>query len=259
TTPATVMPATVMPATVIPATVSPVTVIIGAGSGIGRALCLAAAADGPVYALAREPARLGFPESVRLLAVDASDPAALFAAAAQVQAEVARVHRLIVCTGVLDDDGVSPPLHPEKALRQLDRAPFLHAMAVNAFAPLAALNAFASCLRHTEGARVAVLSAMVGSIGDNQLGGWYSYRMSKAALNMGVHNVALEWGRQRHAPIVVALHPGTTLTPLSERHVGPERARPAADSAAAILALLNSLTPACNGQFLNWDGRPLPW
>ena len=238
---------------------APVTVIIGAGSGIGAALAGLACADGPVVALARDADGLILPESVRRLSTDACDPDALLGAAQVVQATWPRVHRLIVCTGVLDDEHVSPPLRPEKALRQLARAPFLHAMTVNAFAPLMALNAFAPCLRHAEGARVAVLSAMVGSIGDNQLGGWYSYRMSKAALNMGVHNVALEWGRQRHAPIVVALHPGTTLTPLSARHVGPDRARTAEQSAAAILGVLNGLTTDDSGRFLNWDGRVLPW
>lgn len=238
---------------------APVTVIIGAGSGIGAALAARACADGPVVALARNANALTLPEGVCRLAADACDSEALAAAAHAVQARWPRVHRLIICTGVLDNEEVSPPLRPEKALRQLAQAPFLHAMTVNALAPLLALNAFAPCLRHVEGARVAVLSAMVGSIGDNQLGGWYSYRMSKAALNMGVHNVALEWGRQRHAPIVVALHPGTTLTPLSQRHVGPERARPAEQSAAAILSVMSALTPEDSGRFLNWDGRVLPW
>ena len=85
-------------------------------------------------------------------------------------------------------------------------------MRVNAFAPLAALQAFAALLRHDEGAVAATLSAMVGSISDNQLGGWYSYRMSKAALNMGLRNAAIEFGRRSNGPVGVAIHPGTTFT-----------------------------------------------
>jgi NAD(P)-dependent dehydrogenase (short-subunit alcohol dehydrogenase family) len=100
---------------------------------------------------------------------------------------------------------------------------------------------------------------MVGSIGDNRLGGWYSYRMSKAALNMGIRNAAIELGRHRHGPIVVAIHPGTTLSPLSAPFAARDRARPADASAAAIVRVLDGLERTDNGRFFNWDGRELPW
>jgi NAD(P)-dependent dehydrogenase (short-subunit alcohol dehydrogenase family) len=169
------------------------------------------------------------------------------------------VHRLIVCTGILHGGATDPGLRPEKSLRQLRLANLQRCMAVNAWAPLMALEAFSPLLRHTDGAVAAALSAMVGSIGDNRLGGWYSYRMSKAALNMGLRSAAIELGRQRHAPIVVAVHPGTTLSALSAPFAGPERARPAHDSAAAILRVLDGLGPDDTGRFFNWDGRELPW
>jgi NAD(P)-dependent dehydrogenase (short-subunit alcohol dehydrogenase family) len=170
------------------------------------------------------------------------------------------VHLLVTCTGVLHGGDARPGLRPEKALAQLDAEGFLHVMRVNALAPLQVLAAFAPLLRHDQRAVAATLSAMVGSIGDNRLGGWYSYRMSKAALNMGLKNAAIELGRgARDGPIVVAIHPGTTTTALSEPFLRHRTARSPAESAEHILAVLDGLTPANSGKFYNWDGRELPW
>lgn len=238
-------------------------VIVGAGGAIGTALveaCLAASDCGMVHALSRRPP--DEPASARAahwVVADPTDAASLAAAARTVTAETPRIHRLIVCSGLLHGGAEAPDLRPEKALAQLQLIHLQRCIEVNAWAPLATLHAFTAALRHPEGAVAATLSAMVGSIGDNRLGGWYSYRMSKAALNMGIRTAAIELGRHRHGPVVVAIHPGTTLSPLSEPFAGADRARPPAASAAAILGVLDRLERADSGRFFNWDGRELPW
>jgi len=250
------------------------TVIVGAGGGLGRALtaaCCARADAGQVFALSRRtatPADQGGTSDSLLngvgvtptwITADPTSAESLHAAVAQIRAISPRVHRLIICTGVLHGGDQQPDFKPEKSLAQLQLDALLHSITLNAWAPLAALQAFAPLLRHEERSVATALSAMVGSIGDNRLGGWHSYRMSKAALNMGLKNAAIELGRHRHGPIVVAIHPGTTRTPLSEPFAGPDRARPATASAAAILAVLDGLTPEQSGRFFNWDGSEIPW
>lgn len=240
-------------------------VIVGASGAIGRALVAACLADrrcGTVFALSRNPAtpdHHGEAPGPRWIAADPTDPDSLAAAVEAVRAITPRVHRLIICTGVLHGGGADPDLRPEKSLRQLRLGNLQQSIAVNAWAPLVTIEAFAPLVRHAEGAVAAALSAMVGSIGDNRLGGWYSYRMSKAALNMGIRSAAIELGHQRHAPVVVAIHPGTTRSELSAPFAGPDRARPACESATAILRILDGLGPEHTGRFFNWDGRELPW
>jgi NAD(P)-dependent dehydrogenase (short-subunit alcohol dehydrogenase family) len=261
-------------------------VIVGASSALGRALAgaLVCAQDaGTVFALSRNgqaPADTSPLEAARAtrdgtalpsgdrttsagvlqhIAANPTDPESLAAAARTVAERADRVHRLIICTGILHGGDAEPDFRPEKSLGQLRLEHLQRSVAVNAWAPLAAIHAFAGLLRHAEGAVAAALSAMVGSIGDNRLGGWYSYRMSKAALNMGIRNAAIELGRHRHGPIVVAIHPGTTLSPLSAPFAARDRARPADASAAAIVRVLDGLERTDNGRFFNWDGRELPW
>ncbi|MEQ8486381.1 MAG: SDR family NAD(P)-dependent oxidoreductase [Pseudomonadales bacterium] len=240
-------------------------VVIGASGAIGlaltRALC-ARAEGGRVFALSRRPRPADEPRA-QWIRADATDTDGLAKAAAEVAEHAPSIHRLICCTGMLHDDDAVPPIAPEKALEQLDADAFRRVMTVNALAPLLALTAFRPLLEHDQGSVAGLLSAMVGSIADNRLGGWYSYRMSKAALNMGVKTAAIELERRarrgRRAPIVAAVHPGTTHTPLSERFLRSRDARPAAASAQRILEVLDGLTAADSGGFFNWDGQPLPW
>ncbi len=235
--------------------------IIGASGGLGRALTRSLCDDrhfSSVIALSRSCPEQQAPQACWYRA-DTTDPAQLRAAADQIGARFGRLHLLINCVGTLHGGSAQPNFRPEKALTQLRLDNLQQCMQVNAFAPLAALQAFATLLRHDEGAVAVALSAMVGSIGDNQLGGWYSYRMSKAALNMGLRNAAIELGRQRHGPIVVAIHPGTTRTGLSEPFLKHHKHRSAEHSAQQILNVIASLTPEHSGRFFNWDGRELPW
>jgi NAD(P)-dependent dehydrogenase (short-subunit alcohol dehydrogenase family) len=190
---------------------------------------------------------------------DATDPDQLAAAAERIGAAHERVHLLITCVGALHGGQSDPDFQPEKSLSALRLHNLQRSVAINAFAPLAALHAFLPLLRHDEGAVAATLSAMVGSIGDNALGGWYSYRMSKAALNMGLRNAAIECSRLRDGPQVVAIHPGTTLTALSEPFVRRHRHRSPEESARRILQVIEGLSADDTGKFLNWDGQEIPW
>ncbi len=240
-------------------------VVVGAAGGLGRALSrrLAQREDvGTVYALSRCALEPDHPK-LKCLQADATDPASLARAAETVAATASRVQRLIICTGMLHGGDAAPSLGPEKSLGQLDGDAFRQVMTVNALAPLQALHAFTPLLKHDQRTVVAALSAMVGSIGDNRIGGWYSYRMSKAALNMGLRNAAIELGRLRPRgrpkPIVVAVHPGTTETELSRPFLRRHDARPASESARHILDVLDNLSETDSGRFFNWDGRELPW
>jgi NAD(P)-dependent dehydrogenase (short-subunit alcohol dehydrogenase family) len=238
-----------------------VAVVVGASGGLGSALVealLDRPGVGPVFALSRREG----PEDARLrwLTVDPTDPERLAQAVTTIREASPRVHLLLICTGMLHADGMGP----EKSLRHLERRQFERTMLINALLPLQVLAAFAPLLTHPERAVAAALSAKVGSIGDNRLGGWYGYRMSKAALNMGLKTASIELARGRPGagstgPIVVAVHPGTTITPLSAPFLARHQARPAADSAARILNVLDRLGPGDSGKFYNWDGSELPW
>ena len=149
---------------------------------------------------------------------------------------------------------------PEKAVRDVTAAGALSTYEINAVTPLRVVHACLPLLSHRERSAVVVLSAKVGSITDNRLGGWYSYRMSKAALNMGLKSLALEIAHKRRAPIVMAVHPGTTRTSLSSRYLRATTPHSDAGTTADRLIDLAVSAKRCqHGRFLNWDGTALPW
>lgn len=151
---------------------------------------------------------------------------------------------------------------PEKTVRHLDPDFFLENMRVNALPSLLLARHLHKRFRHGRPAVFATISAKVGSIGDNRLGGWYSYRASKAALNMCLKTLAIEWGRTLPNVAVAALHPGTTDTALSkpfQRNVSPGQLFAPVQTAGYLLEVLAGLTPANSGQFLAFDGERLPW
>ncbi len=131
--------------------------------------------------------------------------------------------------------------------------------ALNATGVALALKHFAPLLRRDGRAVFASLSARLGSIGDNRLGGWISYRAAKAAQNQIIRTAAIEIARQRPWAIVVALHPGTVDTALTAPYRGRNPAITAARSAAALLAVMDRLTPADTGGFFDWRGEPVAW
>ncbi|QNE31021.1 SDR family NAD(P)-dependent oxidoreductase [Sphingomonas sp. NBWT7] len=214
------------------------TVIIGASGGIGGALADAIEEEG---------------ESVRRLSrptLDLTDEASIAAAAAG----AGKIDRVIVATGVLHEREQGP----EKALRDLDPAWLARQYAVNAIGPALVAKHFLPIMPRTGRSIFAVLSARVGSISDNRLGGWYGYRASKAALNQLVRTLAIEDKRRNDRGIVVALHPGTVDTRLSKpfQQGGRDLFKP--DRAAVqLLDVLDGLRPQDSGKLFAWDGAEI--
>ena len=133
-------------------------------------------------------------------------------------------------------------------------------LAVNAIGPALAIKHLHGLLPLHERALFGVLSARVGSIGDNHKGGWYSYRASKAALNMLLRTAAIELARKRPQAVLAALHPGTVASPLSAPFVAGQAATPPADAARNLLNVLDGLPAVgASGSFHAWDGSPIPW
>lgn len=151
---------------------------------------------------------------------------------------------------------------PEKSIRGLDSDFFLHNIRINTLPTLLLAKHFNRRLSSDGVAVFATISARVGSIEDNRLGGWTSYRCSKAALNMALKNISVEWSRTAKNIAVVALHPGTTDTDLSkpfQASVKPEKLFSAARTAGLLIDVIESLTPEQSGRFLAYDGSTIPW
>lgn len=237
-------------------------VVTGASGGLGGEICanLVARTAGTVVACCRDPSRISDPRlvgnsRVRVVDLDVGDDASVAALAEKVGD---RVDVCVNVAGVLH----SGSQRPERALADVDPAWMRTSYQVNAMGALLVTQALAPALRANDRPKsiVASLSARVGSISDNRLGGWYSYRMSKAALNMATKTMALELKRQ--GTIVVALHPGTVDTPLSEpfqRNVDPKRLFTRDFSASSLLTIIDGLEQTHTGGFFAWDGEPIPF
>ncbi|MDI6626059.1 MAG: SDR family oxidoreductase, partial [Brevundimonas sp.] len=191
------------------------------------------------------------------VAADITDEAQV-AEAARTIGDLGRPTRIVVATGLLHADGVAP----EKALRMLDPEALMTLFRVNAVAPALVAKHLLPLTPRDRVSLFAALSARVGSISDNRLGGWYGYRASKAALNMLIATLAIEHRRTRPQGICVALHPGTVETGLSApfRHGATAAKRLTPDqSAKALIEVMDRLSPEDSGSFLAWDGQPIPW
>ncbi|QYZ70226.1 SDR family NAD(P)-dependent oxidoreductase [Neotabrizicola shimadae] len=212
--------------------------VIGASGGIGGALAVRLAGQGAeVVALSR-----------RADGLDLTDGAAVERVLGAVAGPFDQIW---VASGVLEA--------PEKALKAMTPEGLMRAFSVNAMGPALVMRHMARLMPRDRPARFAALSARVGSIGDNRLGGWYAYRAAKAALNQLVHTAAIEMARTHPQAVVVALHPGTVETGLAPAQraghpaVGPEVA------AANLLAVLERLGPDQSGGFFDWKGETVPW
>ncbi len=220
--------------------------VVGARGGIGAAFLQALQADprcGAVVGLHRQSSP----------PLDLADEANVAAAAAALSTG-GRFHLLINAAGLLH----GPGFQPEKKLGDLNAAQLLATFTANAIGPALLLRHF-SPLLDRQRALLVMLSAKVGSIGDNRLGGWYSYRASKAALNMLLATAAIELRRSQPHTVVVALHPGTVSTALSAPFRGGEIGRAPDLAAAQMLATVDALSPADSGAFVAYDGQRLPW
>ena len=150
-----------------------------------------------------------------------------------------------------------PDFQPEKSLAALDADVLQQVFQVNSIGPALVLRHFLPLL--DPGGALAVLSARVGSIADNRLGGWYAYRASKAALNMLLKTAAIEHARKHPQARLLCLHPGTVISPLSQPFRGAAAARPARQAAAELLTVVDNSTAAESGHFYAYDGQAVPW
>ncbi len=215
--------------------------MIGGTGGIGAAL-LAALPPGERVSLARRTSP-GF---------DLTDEPSIAEAASNLR-HLAPFARIIDATGTLAIDGHAP----EKRLADLDPATMARAFAINAIGPALLLKHFADLLPRHGRSVFATLSARVGSIADNQLGGWYSYRASKAALNQILRTAAIEIARQRPGAVLLTLHPGTVRTELSAPLTRPGQGIAPSDAAIRLLATMDAATQT--GVFVDNAGQGIPW
>ena len=221
--------------------------MIGASGGIGAALADALAARGDVVT------RLSRGSDPPL---DFDDEAGIAAAAAKLSA-AAPYDLVIVATGLLHGDGTAP----EKSLRAIDGAALDRYFRVNATGPAMVMRHFLPLLARDRRALFAALSARVGSIDDNRIGGWVGYRASKAALNQIVRTVSIELARTHRDAIIVGLHPGTVDTALSrpfQRGVPDGQLTTPAESASRLIAVLDGLGTADSGGCFDHAGHRVP-
>lgn len=225
--------------------------IVGASGGIGGAMALELAKRHPDANILKA-ARSGGP-----LTVDLTQPESVLDLHSAVSEQVSQLDWLLCAGGTLH----GPDWFPEKQLKDIDANGMAAVLAVNAVGPMLLARHFIPMLTHDRPAVFAALGARVGSISDNRRGGWYSYRMSKAALAMGVRTLSLECRRRAPRLTCVALHPGTVATDLSapfQRNVPAAQLFTPEQSANHLLDVIEGLTPEQSGQHLAWDGTQIP-
>ena len=173
-------------------------------------------------------------------------------------------HRIVCCIGVLHNEA----LRPEKSLTQIDADKLAAYFRINSILPMLCLQSFIPLLAKSDPAQpdknavFACLSAMVGSIEENQLGGWYGYRSSKAALNMLIKTTAIEVARKNKNAVIAAIHPGTTIGNLSDpfkKNINKLKYYSPDCSAKRICDVMENLTEKQSGDFFNWDGSRIAW
>lgn len=216
--------------------------ILGASGGIGAAITAALRARGDdVVTLSRS--------------VDGLDVTDQASVARHLGALGGTFDLILVATGALEIDGHGP----EKALRQLSPEGMLAQFRLNAMGPALIMAEAPRLMPRDRRAVLAVLSARVGSIGDNGFGGWYSYRAAKAALNQFLRTASIEIGRSHKHAICVALHPGTVATAFTEKYLGRHPAVTPGDAASRLVALIDGLGPEHTGGFFDYSGAVVPW
>jgi NAD(P)-dependent dehydrogenase (short-subunit alcohol dehydrogenase family) len=199
-----------------------------------------------------------FPDRFSFCKMDITKEEEIIEVIDQVKQKTDRLHYVINCVGFLQTDNIQP----EKNLRSLNADNLIRYFQVNSIGAVLLAKHLISLFKHEERSVFATLSAKVGSIGDNKLGGWYGYRASKAALNMFIRSVSIEYQRITPKTIVVLLHPGTTDTNLSlpfqanvplEKLFSPDRA------VLQLMEIIDQLTIDRTGTFWSWDKSELPW
>ena len=215
--------------------------IIGSSGGIGSALAERLSEGGEVVGLSR------------------SDDGLEVTDEGSVEDHLSRLDppfdRIIVATGALELEGNAP----EKSIRQLSPEAMMQQFRLNAIGPALVVKHGVRLLPRDRRSVLAVLSARVGSISDNRLGGWYSYRTSKAALNQVMHTASIEVARTHKHAICVALHPGTVATKFTEKYLGRHASVPPKEAAKNLVAVIEGFTPEDTGGFFDWAGKRIAW
>ena len=229
--------------------------VFGTSGAIGKAIAERIAADQPdttVHAFSRT-LNSGEPPNLIHHTIDYLDETAL-ASAAELAPKEAPWGRVIVATGILHQGEIQP----EKALRSVNAENLRALFDINTVIPSLIAKHFVPKLNRNAKAEFAVLSARAGSIADNEMGGWYAYRASKAALNMMVKNTAIETARRNKHAVIAALHPGVVDSALSkpfQKFTPPGKLFSPEDAAARLITLLDQLTPEQSGGLFEWDGE----
>ena len=229
--------------------------IIGGSSGIGGALTRHYLASGAqVSVISRQPA----PAQPQLTWLQDTLQTEQHSANVIAEALTQQPEIIFICNGVLHDEHAMP----EKTIRQLDTDILAARFASNVQVPARYMKLLFGYLCKQPQVKLLALSAKVGSISDNQLGGWYSYRSAKAALNMAVKTAAIELQRQQKNTCLVTVHPGTTDTPLAapfSKNVPASQLQIPATTALRLWQVADNLQPSDHGALLNWDGSQLPY
>lgn len=202
-------------------------------------------------------------DNLHWLPMDVGSEASIQAGIETIKQHSDHLDWVINCVGLLHTEHAQP----EKALRQLETDFFLQNMQINALASLLIAKHVKPLLAKAtrcaaQPAIFATISARVGSISDNQIGGWYSYRMSKAALNMGMKNLSIEWARALKEVCVVVMQPGTVNTQLSapfQANVAKNNLFSPTYSAECLLEVLSGMSAEQSGSFVDWAGESIPW
>lgn len=240
--------------------------IQGAGRGIGLALARRAIAAGAEQLIltARNPqASEGFSEigshpAISWVALDVTSPDSVAAAGQKIRDIIPRLDRAIFTAGMLRRDDI----RPEKRIADIEADALMTLFATNAFGPILLARELWPLMKGDHRLQYAAISARVGSISDNRLGGWYSYRASKAALNQLMRTLSIEMRRGNPNASVLTLHPGTVDTDLSKPFQGnvPEGKLFTADySARCLWDVVDQATPAQSGSLIAYDGSVIPY
>lgn len=238
--------------------------IVGASQGIGLEFVqqlLQSDRVERIYATYRNPQSelLAITDTrLRCLPLDITQEVEIASVVQEIKTETAALHTIINCVGVLHEG----TMQPEKSLRHLNAEQLLHYFQVNSIGTVLLAKHVQPLFKHRDRAIFATISAKVGSIGDNYLGGWYGYRASKAALNMFMRTTAIEYKRTCPHAIVVSLHPGTTDTRLSrpfQGNIPPEKLFSVSRTVKQLLTVLDQLQESDSGEFFSWDGTRIPW
>ncbi|XP_035672118.1 C-factor-like [Branchiostoma floridae] len=260
----------------------PACLVQGASRGIGLQFCrhlLRGVPNSTVIATCRNPGgatelqtlQAEFPSTLHIVPLDVLDEGSIQRAASEVQQHHGGgVDLLINCAGILHPSG-----RGETSLRDVSSQGLSTTFSTNAVGPLLVAKYFSPLLqkgtgafgqhgsnKRTHAAVMANLSAKVGSTTDNGLGGWYSYRMSKCALNMATKNLSIELGRGKNKVICVSLHPGTVDTDLSRpyhKNVPSDKLLSTERSVQCLMDFVNGLTMQHTGKFFTWEGKEMPF